>query len=90
MFWGRSKRDRISVSQNENNDAAYQTALEIAKQIADKVCVLLIECTKNVLPLLKKGPVAVSMAKLSIDNGMQVSEDKCINVALHLNQKTSP
>ena len=43
------------VSQNENNDAAYQKALEIAKQIADKVCVLLIKCTKNVLPLLKRG-----------------------------------
>ena len=44
----------FSVVQNENGDAAYQRALQLAEEI------------------LPRGPVAVRMAKLAINKGMQV------------------
>ena len=44
----------FGVVQNENGDAAYQRALQLAEEI------------------LPRGPVAVRMAKLAINKGMQV------------------
>ena len=71
-----------SVKQNDSGDAAYKRGLSLAEEISQNVNNLfnnfccLITCFSLFFIMLpfktNKGPVAIQMAKLSIDSGIEV------------------